>query len=371
MVLEMSLLAFVPLHNISFVFWAFFINRILSGLAEAMASGADEALAYDSLTEQGSPSDWPAVLSLMMRLKSIAAVITMALGALLFDAAAVNKILSFCGFSLQLEQTTTMRFPVILTLILGLLSCYTVLRMTETGDAKLQEERDSHIVKIKKAMLLTLTAGKWIAATPFALIIILFGTAFDHVLRMLITMTSQFLRLVHLPEASFGLVGAAISLVGLFIPKIAEKMVGRFTPLTNVLFLTCYTIITLVALTFYIPYFGLVPVAMISAGLMFTGFFTSHYLNRITESHQRATVLSFKGLTFNLAYGAIGIGFAVLMNELRHIKQTSPQAVNETLLENRTFMEATFWFVPYAIVILLLVFGYAAWCRIDKNQKTP
>ena len=41
MVLEMLLLSFVPIENISLVFWAFLLNRILSGLAEAMASGAE------------------------------------------------------------------------------------------------------------------------------------------------------------------------------------------------------------------------------------------------------------------------------------------------------------------------------------------
>ncbi|MDB4294561.1 MFS transporter, partial [Akkermansiaceae bacterium] len=46
MILEMGLIAFVPLGNASIVFWVWVLNRILSGAAEASASGADEALAY-------------------------------------------------------------------------------------------------------------------------------------------------------------------------------------------------------------------------------------------------------------------------------------------------------------------------------------
>jgi MFS family permease len=361
MVLEMMLISFVPLEHLSLVFWAFFANRILSGLAEAMASGADEALAYDSLMEQGDVTDWPAVLSLMMRLKSVAAVATMALGALVYDASAVNAILHFFGSSAELEQRVTMRFPVYLTLVLGLLSCYSVLRMKETGGRERQDRRgESQMVKIKNAFLLTLKAGGWIMATPFALVIILFGMAFDHILRMLITMTSQFLRLVQLPEASFGLIGAAISLVGLFIPKVAEKMVRRYTPLQNVLFLSVFALLTEAGLVLYIPYFGLVPVAMISAGMMFTAFFTSYYLNRITDSHQRATVLSFKGLAFNLAYGLIGIGFAVLIRALRETNAAAYPAAESVLLANRTFMDATVWFLPYTVVLLLLLVGFSA-----------
>ena len=41
MVLEMAVLAFIPFGNNSVVFWAWVVNRILSGAAEAAASGAD------------------------------------------------------------------------------------------------------------------------------------------------------------------------------------------------------------------------------------------------------------------------------------------------------------------------------------------
>ena len=53
MVIEMALLAFVPLGHPALLFWVFFLNRIMSGAGEACASGADEALVFDSLAEQG------------------------------------------------------------------------------------------------------------------------------------------------------------------------------------------------------------------------------------------------------------------------------------------------------------------------------
>lgn len=43
------------------------------------------------------------------------------------------------------------------------------------------------------------------------------------------------------------------------------------------------------------------------------GYRVSHYLNAITDSARRATVLSFKGLVFNLGYGALGLLFAGLV----------------------------------------------------------
>ncbi|MGD8952317.1 MAG: MFS transporter, partial [Desulfobacterales bacterium] len=53
MVMEMALLCFVPRGNTNILFGVFLMNRILSGAAEAAASGADEALAYDSLQKEG------------------------------------------------------------------------------------------------------------------------------------------------------------------------------------------------------------------------------------------------------------------------------------------------------------------------------
>lgn len=362
MIMEMLLLSFVPLENISLVFWAFLLNRIFSGLAEAMASGADEALAYDSLVEEGDPDDWPTVLSVMMRVQSLGMVITMTLGALIYDPQTVNTILEFFGSSLSLDQQTTMRFPVYLTLVLGILSCITVLFMQETS----REEKDEgkplgHLEKFTKAFKVTLSAGGWILRTPFALVVILFGMGFDHVLRLLITMTSQYFRLISLPEAVFGMIGSVMAMVGLVIPKIAEKMVRRYTPTQNMLWLSGIALAAMAGTAAFIPYWGLLPILLVSSGMMFTSFFTSHYLNKIAESHQRATVLSFKGLVFNLGYGLIGMGFAGLMAVIRESNRQANPALSETLIENMSFKTAVAWLSPYTLVVIIvacLISGY-------------
>ena len=49
MLFEMALLLVAPIGG-GWLFALFALNRVLSGAAEAAASGADEALAYDSLT---------------------------------------------------------------------------------------------------------------------------------------------------------------------------------------------------------------------------------------------------------------------------------------------------------------------------------
>jgi MFS family permease len=350
MITELSVIAFVPISNINFVFWAFLLNRVLSGLAEAMASGADEAIAYDSLVEEGNPEHWPRVLSVQMRVKALAGILSTTLGALVYDPSVVNTVLSWLGGEGGLDQQTTMRFPVYLTLLLAFGAFWTTIQLRDE-----HFDRDDSAVSfatVWQAGLITLQAGSWILRTPFALAVILFGMLYDHVLRLIITLTSQYFRQISLPDASFGAIMAALSLLGLAVPKLAEWMTARFSPVQNCAWLALLTLLTLLGLTFFIPYLGIIPMAMVMVGLMLTAFFTSHYLNEITSSNQRATVLSFKGLAFNLAYGIIGILFAQLIVMLRgNLGAAHPDWAGQ-FIENQAFKDSFAWMPGYFLALI-------------------
>jgi MFS family permease len=356
MTAEMCLLAFVPLDNPTLIFAVFLVNRVLSGLAEAMASGADEAIAYDSLIAEGKAEDWPRVLSLQMVLRSIAAVITMTAGALVYDPAVVNSVLAWFGTEQTVDQQVTMRFPIYLTLVLAILATACALAMGEQQSMS----RGNHLATARAALSKIGEAGKWLARSPFALAIILFGTLYDHVLRMIVTLTSQYFRLIDLPEASFGLIGSAISLVGLAAPKLAEWMVAKNSPLANMWWVSGLSLIALTGLVPFYPYVGVLPMALVFMVMMLVSFFTSHYLNLVTESHQRATVLSFKGLAFNLAYGAIGLFFAMGIAELR---QGAPADLDAATVENLAFRQAIGYFPWYALLGIVITLAFC-WYRL-------
>ncbi len=364
MMTEISLLAFVPLGNAQLIFWAFLCNRIFSGLAEAMASGADEAIAYDTLVAEGNPEDWPRVLSVQMRLQSIAAIVSMTVGALIYDPSLVNRLLAWLTISQTLDQQITMRFPIYLTLVLAILATLCALRMVEPK----RSGHDTHGVTALTALRMIWNAGKWIAHTPFALAIILFGMCYDHILRMIVTMTSQYFRLIELPEASFGIIASAFSLLGLFTPKIAEYMVIKNTPSINMYWLSALTLVALFGISGFFPYWGLLPMGLVFIAMMFVSFFTSHYLNHITASYQRATVLSFKGMAFNLSYGLIGFFFAVLLTYQRSIVTAENAQLSSSAIEDLTFKAALGWFPWYAIVSLTLTIIYCLY-RLRGNGQ--
>ena len=359
MIGEMILLGFVPLGNSGLIFTIFLINRIFSGLGEALASGADEAMAYDTLVEAGIADAWPKVLDIQMRIKYLASILTMTLGAMVYDPGTVNRVLHWFGAQAELTQQMTMRFPIFLTLGLGILALLATTGMRDPAihkqDDANRDKGDTIPQKIQKVYHMTMASGSWILHTPVALAIILLGMGFDHALRMMITMTSQYYRVIDLPEASFGLIGSGIAIVGLLIPRIARWMVENCRATVNLMWLTSLAMASLWGLTLMIPYLGLLPMVLLSITMMLTSFFTSHYLNKITASHQRATVLSFKGLAFNAAYGLIGILYAGLIIRLRNGVLEADLPMTETMVEEMAFRGSMIWFPWYLTVVLLLI----------------
>lgn len=241
--------------------------------------------------------------------------------------------------------------------------------MREVEEVGSQEKPQVTLATIWQAWLLTLQAGRWILKTPLALAVILFGMMYDHVLRLIITLTSQYFRLISLPDASFGVIMATLTLLGLIVPKLAEFMTARFSPAQNCGWLALHTIVTLLGLTWFIPYLGIIPIAMVMVGLMLTAFFTSHYLNEITSSEQRATVLSFKGLAFNLAYGIIGILFAQLIVYLRADLSAAHPDWTSQLIENQAFKDSFLWMPGYFLVLTAAIALYSVWILKKKPAK--
>ena len=374
MVLEMSLLCFAPLGNPQLLFYIFLANRVLSGSAEAAASGADEALAYDSLKKEGNPDDWGKVLVKQMGFRSMGFVVAMSLGAAVYDPGLLGRVAAWFGLNISLNQDITLRFPLYLTLATAILTLFITLAMKRIephndGEALLGKKGGDSLIH---AMKLTMDAGKWILKTPFALVIIATGMVFDHIIRMMITLNSQYYRLIDLPESVFGLIGSGMALLGLFIPRLALKLAEKHSPAFNVGFMAIVALTGFWGLTFFLPVFGIIPMILLSSVMYFTGFFVSHYLNRITDSSQRATVLSFKGMSFNLAYGSICMFYAMLLGMLRsHTAETDPRLAGQAL-ENNIFIRSIEWFPAYFMVTLFILLVFAAWkLRHSKEHQRP
>ena len=374
MILEIALLCIVPHGKSDLLFAVFLVNRVLSGAAEAAASGADEALAYDSLAQAGMADTWRYVLERRIRAQSIAFILAMSIGAAVYDPDFINILCEWLEWGALFSQQTTIRFPLYLTFIMALLAFWTSLRMREINPpseimSAAECESDKHCVtSMRHAFYLTLNAGVWILKTPAALIIIAAGLAFDHIIRMVMTLSSQYYRLILLPEATFGLIGAGLALLGLIVPRYAAKMVERYSPQFNLTMISAMTLIGLGMMALSLPVIGLIPIIILTSVMYMAGLFISHYLNRITDSHQRATVLSFKGLSFNLAYGAFGLLYSFLLALLRsdYMLRVTPTIPGKSI-EVNIFSMSLKWFPGY--FLLLLSIGYICFRHYRKHVE--
>jgi hypothetical protein len=362
MVVEIALLCFAPTGNTRLLFAIFLINRMLSGTAEAAASGADEALAYDSLKNEGDVTDWGKVLEKQMRLRSMAYMGAMSIGAAVYDPVLMQRISDGLGLNIRFTQALTLRFPLFLTLIMALITMVTTLRLKEM-DTKIRVI-EGFGISVLEAFRIALAAGSWILKTPVVLVVIVAGLLFDHIIRMVLTLNSQYFRLIDLPEASFGLIGSGFAILGIFIPRLSLALTKRCTPLFNLLILSFLSFLGLMGMRLFIPKAGLFPVVLIHSAISMNAFFISHYLNKNTSSNQRATVLSFKGLAMNLAYGLIGIFYSFLVAKLRaDIALAQPELSTEKIV----FVKAFGCFPWYFLIIWIAFFAFSAWILQDTK----
>jgi MFS family permease len=366
MVVEMAILCFAPRGNISLLFGFFLINRILSGLAEAAASGADEAIAYDALQNEGLADQWGRVLDVQMRFRSAMFIITMMMGAAVYDPDFMTRMAVFLGADFVFSQDQTLRFPLYLTLVLSLLTLASALKFEEvcSNDATEGTCISSVNKSTLEAMRLTLTTGGWILKTPFVLAVILFGMLFDGILRMVVTLASQYYRLVQLPESVFGLLGSIMAMAGLFIPRLANRIAETRSPSFCLWSTAATALVGLFGMTFFQPVFGVVPALIAFSAMYMVGFYVSYFVNQRASSSRRATVLSFKGLAYNLSYGLIGLVYAGLL-EIN--KRGLDASLKTQELENLVFQK-TFFLFPLSLGGgYLLLMAIAMITRIKKR----
>ena len=314
MVLEMIVLLVAPLNGGLTLLAFCLFNRVLSGIAEAMASGADESLVYDSLAAEGRSGEWPNVLADVMRWQSLGMLAAMLIGATVYDPHLMSTIAAFLGSDLRFAQSLTLRFPIALNLLSAAVVLWLTLGLREPASSAAVPHR---AVKAVSAWQDILNAGAWILRTPVALFAIVGGVLIDSVIRLFLTFGSVYFRLIELPEASFGLIGAAMAGLGLLVAPLARRMVATGSLLHNYGILAALTLFGLLGVAFRIPWWGVLFAIPLSVVMNALGFILSSALNAVVSSAQRATVLSFKGLVFNLGYGFASLLFALALRALR------------------------------------------------------
>jgi len=350
MVLEMILLSVAPIRGGLVLLLCCLANRILSGMAEGMASGADEALVFDSLAERNRSDEWPKVLEQVMRWQGVGMVIAMLVGGAVYDHAFIDRIFSDIGIAWQPTKDAAIRFPVYLNLITAVITLGTALGLREPAVKTKHVAPESSDVAGAEvtAWHLARNAAAWIIKTPVALFVIIGGVLIDCVVRLFLTFSSSYFRIIELPTWSFGLIGASFGGLGMVISPIARRMVQTNTLARNYAIVAATAFLGLAIAACRWNYWGVIVMLPLGGTMMALGYMVSYYLNAIVDSGHRATVLSFKGVAFNLGYGFISLVFALVLRALRD--GGDPQ---EAVMRSLVFLPV--W-ILFAVVICAISF---------------
>ena len=351
MVIEMLALLWAPMDGSAWVFSLFAINRIISGVAEAAASGADEALAYDSLKAAGLEKEWGKALEKAQRFTSLAFFFAMMTGSAFYDSSFVNSCLGFLGFDFSVSDETTIKIPIFLTFISSLIVLGAALGQRET----IQASNQGAVEAIRLSLRKTKVAGVWVLTTAFPFGILLAAMILDSVIRQFLTIASAYWSVIEIPLWTFGLVASGMSLMGIFVPRGARWLADRKSPSFN-FFLICIVLtIGLFGLGYAIPVWGILPAALLYASMQSMHYLISRYLNEEASSERRATVLSFRGLATNLSYGAVSLLYSGLIAWIK-TGQPKPPGEGRNLSEQEAvFVESLGWFPWYFLCSLVLV----------------
>ncbi|MFM7033912.1 MAG: MFS transporter [Planctomycetia bacterium] len=357
MVVEMLLLCLVPVPS-RWVFPALLLNRIVSGAAEALASGADEALAYDSLQAAGRSAEWPKVLETLMQAGAIVTIATMVAGSLLYDPRPLNMLAVSVGLPPTLTAADTFRLPVWLTLGSALAAVAATLAMREPP-----REKASADIGLLAPFRETIATGSWILAHPLVLAVIMAGVLCDQPIRQLLVVSSEIYREIAIPEPAFGLVGALSASVSLMAAGPIRRLAIQASPRRNFVVLVAITLAGLVGTALFVPVLGVAFAILLSLTMRMVVFLQSHYLNQLVGSDRRATVLSFRGLAVNVGYGLMSLGFAAAAAGMEAAGVTTTEAT-----DRMPAFRAAVALLPVSFVVLCGLFlGWVSRAVRDRS----
>ena len=184
---------------------------------------------------------------------------------------------------------------------------------------------------------------------------------FDSLVRVFMTVNSNFYRLIGIEDAWFGVIGSATALLGLLLASSMKWATLRLGGVVNFVGLGALLWLGLWGVAAARPgWWGVLGVVPLFVGMRFLHFFLSHYMNAIVPSEQRATALSFRGLSMNLAYGGMTLLFGWHTAWLA-------QEMNLSTQDMAVFAQSLQWWPWFFMVMLILTAGGLGW----RHLNTP
>ncbi len=287
-----STMAFA-IYAFSSGFWGFLVAELILGLGASFISGTDSAMIYDSLIEAGRENEYAKIEGRRTSAANFSETTASIIGGLL--------------------ATISLRFPFYVELAVMSLSIPLAMSLVEPERHKFDNSQGNFkgILRIVRFAIHDHAEIKWL---------IIYSSVIGSSTLTMVWFIQPYLDSVGLPVAYFGLVWAALNFsVGVFsmVAYRIERLLGQsktllmLLPLSVLAYILSAFIHSLwVIAVFFIFYF----VRGIHGPML------KEYINRLTSSDKRATVLSVKNMFGRLLFTFIG-PFVGWMKDVWSFKQ--------------------------------------------------
>lgn len=265
-------------YSISNGFTGFLIAEVILGMGSSLISGADSAMLYDSLIAQKREKEY---LKLEGRITSIGN----------FSEATAGILGGFLA-------TLSLRYPYIGQACIAFLAIPASLTLVEPERVK--QRLKLNLIDIVRIFKFAIIDDKDLRSN------ILFSSITGCSTLTMAWFAQFYFEAIHLPVAMFGVVWTLLNLtVGLssLVAHKVERKLGQVKTVTSITLIlgTCY-----IAMGIFQAYWGL---ALLFVFYLVRGVATpvlKDYINKITDSEIRATVLSVRNFIIRLLFAAIG-----------------------------------------------------------------
>lgn len=283
-------------------FWHFALVIALTAVGRASASGAENALLYESLQLAGKESSFEKVLGRLVAL-DIAGTIAAALSGSLLAASfgfELNYWLSFASMTVCLAVTLTLTEP--------------DKRAIASEEENVGQSGEPEPGTMKQYVMASL---RFFRSHPGAALVVLSGMLIGAAINFIDEFWQLYLDRLGIPLLVFGLFSSIMFLIRLPGSLLAYKLRNRFS------YRTLIAVSLLVSAAGYI-YLGAVRhesgIVVLLLVCLFAGMIeplAAGYLHhRIGSSSMRATIDSFQSLALNAALAATGLGFGYFSSRL-------------------------------------------------------
>lgn len=259
--------------------WGFAFNRVLSGLNESLASGADSALLYDSLKVRGRAEEYKKWVGTAQFYGLVCGSLSTVLGSYIYSWG--------------------IRYPIWATAVcMGACAVVSLFFREPTVAAHRLTWRDEK--QLLKDSL------KELAGCRALLFLVSLIVVADCGARIVLVHNSLYYEELLIPIVWFGVVGVGVRLITSVVSKNAyrvDRKLGFFPSSALMLGLMTFGLWGMAAM---IPFYGIAFVPVVTSGMYFLTLTVEGEINRRISSDRRATVLSLKNMALNIAF-AVGM----------------------------------------------------------------